>query len=116
MWFGFNGSGKAENRSGLRGLCTAMLLFLRNGNDGRLQIAGKMSLNLPKYCSKILYEHTQSLLVCLFVQAVLYANKTKKKENHLRESEQLMHTEYKNPHEFFFLFWKLAKVIESFED
>lgn len=101
MWFGFNGSGKPENRSGLRGLCTAMLLFLRNGNDGRLQIAGKMSLNLPKYCSKILYEHTQSLLVCLFVQAVLYANKTKKKENHLRESEQLMHTEYKNPRVFF---------------
>lgn len=52
------------------------------------------------------------------MQAVLYANKTflkkKKAANHLGENEQLMHIEYKNPHEFFFQFQKLAKVIESF--
>lgn len=96
---------ESQRTGQLWGLRTAMSgnkLFPHNGNDGQLQIARKVSLNLPKYCSKILYERTESLLACLFMQTVLYANKTKKKEeNHLRENEQRMHTEYKNPHEFF---------------
>lgn len=78
-----------------------------------------------KYYSNILYMYIQSLLTCPFMQTVLYANrmkKEKKKGNHLRENEQLMHIEYKNPYEFFsslevskghWIIWRLISPLKN---
>lgn len=91
-------------REGSVQLCLKINCFSVTEMMGDCEYWRKLHQIYQKYYSKLLYKHIQSLLACLFMQTAFYANKTEKKmkANHLRENEQLMHIEYKNPYEFFY--------------
>lgn len=77
------------------------ILFLWNGNYGRLQIVGKNIKATKNITAKsCISTHKASSLVfkcrLCFIQI-----KLKKKANRLTKNEQLTHIEFKNPYEFF---------------